>query len=149
MKKYWLLLLIVLFGFTLPEPTGYVVDNAKIITQQDFLQLNQLCKSAEPNAQIAVLTLSSTQPYSIEQYSIKLAEKWKVGYKGKDNGVILIVAKDDRKVRIEVGRGIEDKITDGEAGRIIQNDIIPLFKQGNYSQGILNGIIAIKKEVVK
>lgn len=145
MKKWWLFFLVFLVGFTLPEPTGYVVDNAKIISSQVFSQLEQICKSVEPNAQIAILTISSTQPYSIEQYSIKLAEKWKVGYAGKDNGVILIVAKDDRKVRIEIGRGVEDKITDAKAGRIIQNNIVPFFKQGNYSEGILNGTNAIKE----
>lgn len=156
MKKMIMFVMMLLMGVTLvtagmniPEPTGYVVDTINIITPSTKDAIELTCKNLDSIAQVAVLTVSSTYPYSIEEYSIKVAEKWKVGYVGKDNGVILIVVKNDRKVRIEVGRGVEDKITDATAGRIIANDIIPYFKNGNFSEGIAKGIYAIRKELVK
>ncbi len=139
----------VIAGMNLPEPTGYVVDTIGLLKPTTVSTITQLCKDLDSVAQVAVCVVNSTQPNDIEGYSIKLAEKWKVGYKGKDNGVILLLAKGDRKVRIEVGRGLEDKLTDAKAGQIINNIIIPYFKQGDWDGGILAGVQAIKKEVMK
>jgi len=131
----------------LPEASGYVVDTIGLLDNDTRAQIESICTNLDPIAQVAVCIVDTTYPLSIDEYSIKLAEKWKVGYKGKDNGIILILAKSDRKVRIEIGRGIEYKISDGRAGEILDNDIIPCFKQGEWSKGILSGIYAIEKRL--
>jgi len=133
----------------IPEATGYVVDTINLLNNSIKQEIETICKNLDSSAQMAVLIIDTSQPYSIEQYSIAVAEKWKVGYKGKDNGVILIVAKSDRKVRIEVGRGLEDRLNDATAGKIINNVIIPSFKAGDFNAGILNGVKAIQKEILK
>lgn len=91
-------------------------------------------------AQLAVLVLPSTKPETIEQYGIRLAEAWKLGRKGMDDGVILIVAKDDHKLRIEVGYGLEGNIPDAVASRIIEETMVPAFKADNFYQGINAGV---------
>jgi len=90
-----------------------------------------------------ILTVPSLEGETIEDYSIKVAEAWKIGQKGKDNGIIFTVAKQERKMRIEVGRGLEGKLTDLMAGRIIDLVITPLFKQGNYDEGFKAGVAAL------
>src|SRR5262252_7548238 len=96
-------------------------------------------------SQIAVLLLPSTQPETIEQYSIRVAEAWKIGRAKIDDGVIVVVAKDDRRLRIEVGRGLEGAITDGLAKRIINEVITPRFKAGDFYGGIAAGCDALIK----
>jgi uncharacterized protein len=140
-------LIVPAFALDLPEPTDYIVDTINLLKADTITTIKTVCKELDPKAQLAVVVVNSTQPYAIEQWSIKLAEKWKVGYKGKDNGVILILAKGDRKVRIEVGRGLESILTDAKAGRIINNVIIPYFKRGDWDGGLIAGIDAIKKEL--
>ena len=94
-------------------------------------------------AQIAVLLLATTQPETIEQFGIRLAEAWKIGHKGVDNGVIVIVAKNDRKMRIEVGYGLEGAIPDAIARRIIAERMAPAFKQGDFFGGLSAAIDAL------
>lgn len=132
---------------TIPEATGYVVDTLGLLDASTVAQLTGFCKSVEPNLQVAVLIVGSTQPWTIEQYGIKVAEKWKVGFKGKDNGVIVILAKNDRKIRIEVGRGAEAFLPDAKAGNIIHDVIAPRFRQGAWRDGMIAGLEAINKEV--
>src|SRR5499427_1926265 len=96
-------------------------------------------------SQIAVLLLPTTQPETIEQFSIRVAEAWKIGRARVDDGVILVVAKNDRKLRIEVGRGLEGAITDGLAKRIISEVITPRFKAGDFYGGIAAGCDALIK----
>ena len=91
-------------------------------------------------SQMAVLILPTTQPEEIEQFGIRLAEAWKIGRKGVDDGAILIVAKDDRRVRIEVGYGLEGVLTDIATKRIIEEDIVPRFKQGDFAGGVEAGM---------
>jgi uncharacterized protein len=91
-------------------------------------------------SQIAVLLIPTTQPEDIAQYGIRVADQWKIGREKADDGVILIVARDDRKVRIEVGYGLEGVIPDAVAKRIIEEDIVPRFKQGDFSGGIEAGV---------
>jgi len=90
--------------------------------------------------QLAVLLVPSTQPEPIEAYSIRVAEAWKIGRKGQDNGALLLVAKDDRKLRIEVGYGLEGVLTDATSRRIIAETITPLFRQGQFAAGINAGV---------
>lgn len=92
------------------------------------------------SSQIAVLIISTTGEESIEEFSIRVAEHWKIGSAENDDGVILLVAKNDRKLRIEVGYGLENIITDAEAGYIIDEIILPNFKNGDFNKGINNGI---------
>ncbi len=95
---------------------------------------------AKKGSQVAVLMLPSTQPEEIEQYGIRVAEAWKLGRKGVDDGAILIVAKDDRRVRIEVGYGLEGALPDAIASRIIAETVTPRFKLGDYDGGVEAGI---------
>ncbi len=95
---------------------------------------------ARKGSQLAVLIVPTTQPEEIEQYGIRVAEAWKLGRKGVDDGAILLVAKDDRRVRIEVGQGLEGPLPDAIANRIITETITPHFKQGDYDGGVEAGI---------
>ncbi|MEW6313506.1 MAG: YgcG family protein [Pseudomonadota bacterium] len=95
---------------------------------------------ARKGAQLAVLIVPTTQPETIEQYGIRVAEQWKLGRKGVDDGALLLVAKDDRALRIEVGYGLEGVLPDAVAKRIIAETIVPYFKQGDYYDGIRAGV---------
>jgi uncharacterized protein len=90
-----------------------------------------------------VLTVASLEGESIEEYSIRVVDSWKLGQKGKDNGVLLLVARDDRKVRIEVGRGLEGDLPDITCGSIIRKQVLPRFKEGDYDAGVIDGVQAI------
>ncbi len=133
-----------------PPLKSHVNDYAGMLDRQTVQQLEGELTEFEKSdsTQIVVLTIPSLQGESLEEFSIKVAEAWKVGWKGVDNGVILLVVKNDRKVRIEVGRGLEGKLTDLVAGRIVRNNIIPRFKSGDFSGGVTEGVRAIE-EVVK
>lgn len=126
---------------TYPKLTGRVVDNAHLLDGSTQKQLNQLLadhESATSN-QVVVVTLTDLQGYPIEDFGYQLGRHWGIGQKDKDNGVLLLVAPNERKVRIEVGYGLEGVLTDVYANAIIQQDILPFFKENNYSQGILHG----------
>lgn len=98
---------------------------------------------AQKGAQIAVLMVPTVQPESIEQYAVRAFEQWKLGRKGVDDGVLLVIAKDDRKLRIEVGYGLEGALTDATAKRIISDDIVPHFKRGDFAAGVVAGVSRI------
>jgi uncharacterized protein len=98
-------------------------------------------------SQIAVLIVPTTQPEEIEQYAIRVADKWRIGRKGIDDGAIVVVALNDRRVRIEVGYGIEGALPDATANRIIQLDIVPQFKRGDYYGGITTGVDRIMRAI--
>ncbi|MBX9904999.1 MAG: YgcG family protein [Burkholderiales bacterium] len=98
---------------------------------------------AKKGAQIAVLMLPTVQPETIEQYAVRAFEKWKPGRKRIDDGVLLVIAKDDRKLRIEVGYGLEGALTDATAKRIISDDIVPQFKRGDFTAGVVAGVSRI------
>ncbi len=102
---------------------------------------------ADKGSQLAVLIVPSTQPETIEQYGIRVGEQWKLGRKGVDDGAILIVAKDDRRLRIEVGYGLEGALNDATTKRIISETITPHFKQGRFYEGIDAGVDQILKVV--
>ena len=132
-----------------PEPTNYVVDAAGALSQATIDSLNAELKTFDGKAQIAVAVVKTTAPFTIEEYGIKLAEKWKVGYQGKDNGIIIILATEDRKVRIEVGKGLEGDIPDAVAGRIIDEAMIPSLKISNWDAAIVYGVQALKIKLTK
>lgn len=128
-----------------PQLKGRVNDYANMISPQVRSQLENELKNFEKtdSTQIVVLTVESLEGDALEDFSIRVAEKWKIGQKGKDNGAILIVAKKDRKTRIEAGRGLEGKLTDLTAGRIVQLVINPQFKRGDFDAGFSAGIRAM------
>lgn len=129
----------------LPALRGHVNDYAALLSPQRAAALETALSDFErsDSTQIVVLTIPDLGGEDIESFSIKVAEAWKIGQKGVDNGVILIVAKAERKVRIEVGQGLEGKLTDLVSGRIIRGDISPRFKAGDFDGGIVAGVNAI------
>jgi uncharacterized protein len=128
-------------GPTFPPLTGRVVDDAHLLTPADKASIESDLKALEDKSsdQVVVYTTNSLQGYPIEDYGYQLGRAWGIGQKGTNNGVILIVAPQDRKVRIEVGRGLEPQLTDLLTSQIIQNRILPRFKRGEFSAGIKAG----------
>ena len=150
MRKLFFLLLIFLtlslFADDVPGYSSYVNDYAVVITEKDKASMESVAKEVEEKtgAQIAVLTVKSMAPYtSIDDFSMAVAEKWKVGEKGKDTGIIIVLAMEERKVRIEVGYGLEGIFNDAKAGRILDNTIIPYFRGGDFSAGLRRGVFKI------
>ena len=125
-----------------PPLTGRVVDQTGTLSSGDIAALTQTLRDfeARKGSQVAVLIVPTTAPETIEQYSIRVAEAWKVGRKKIDDGAILVVAKDDRKLRIEVGYGLEGSLNDVTSKRIIDEIITPKFRSGDFSGGISAGI---------
>lgn len=126
----------------IPPLTGHVTDLTGTLTAQQKSALEQTLTEFEQRkgSQIAVLMLPSTKPEVIEQYSIRVADKWKIGRKNVDDGIILIIAKDDHRVRIEVGRGLEGAVPDIIASRIVREIIGPHFVAGDFYTGIDEGV---------
>ena len=134
-------------GFTLDVPPlkGRVNDYAGMMspaTERLLEATLQRFEEAE-STQLVVLTIPTLAGDALEDFSIRVAEQWKIGRKERDNGVILVVAKAERKLRIEVGYGLEGRLTDAVSGRIIRNVIVPEFKAGRFEQGIVNGVNAM------
>ena len=126
---------------TVPQLTGRVVDRTGTLSSSDIAALSQKLGDfeARKGSQIAVLIVPTTNPESIEQFSIRVAEAWKVGRKKVDDGAILVVAKNDRHLRIEVGYGLEGALTDVTSRRIIDEVITPKFREGDFAGGISAG----------
>lgn len=129
----------------IPVLTQRVTDLTATLSPEQRSQLDARLAAfeREKGAQIAVLIVPSTQPEAIEQYSIRVAEQWKLGRKGVDDGVLLLVAKQDKKLRIEVGYGLEGALNDATAKRIIAESITPRFKEGKFYEGIDAGLTRI------
>ena len=122
----------------IPALKSLVTDLTSTLSAADMAQLNAKLKAfeVEKGSQIAVLIVPTTQPEDIAQYSIRVADAWKIGRKKQDDGILILVAKDDHKMRIEVGRGLEGAIPDLYAKRIITEEMSPRFKQGDFFGGI-------------
>jgi uncharacterized protein len=125
-----------------PPLSGRVVDQTGTLSSSDIASLTQVLRDLETRkgSQVAVLIVPTTEPESIEQYSIRVAEAWKIGRKKIDDGALLLVAKNDRKLRIEVGYGLEGALNDASAKRIIDETITPRFRSGDFAGGISNGV---------
>ena len=132
-----------------PPLTGRVVDQTGTLSVGDIASLDRTLRDfeAKKGSQIAVLIVPTTQPETIEQYSIRVAEAWKIGRKKIDDGAILVVAKNDRKLRIEVGYGLEGALTDVTTRRIIDEVITPKFRSGDFAGGISDGVDGILRVV--
>jgi uncharacterized protein len=129
----------------IPVPLGYVSDYGNMISPPAEADLAAKLKNFEEtdSTQLVILTVASLEGESLEDYSIRVAEAWKIGQKGKDNGILFLVSREDRKMRIEVGRGLEGKLTDLTAGRIIDLVIKPKFKAEDYDGGFTAGVSAL------
>jgi uncharacterized protein len=132
-------------NLAIPALTGRVVDQANILSAADESRLDAKSQSLETKTsiQLVVVTLRGLQDRTIEDWGLTLGRTWGIGQKGKDNGVLLIVAPNDRELRIEVGYGLEGTLPDATADAIIRNVIIPRFKAGNMAGGISDGADAI------
>jgi uncharacterized protein len=129
-----------------PALTGRIVDEAGLLTPEDEAELTATLQSLEGTSsdQLAIVTLNSLQGFPIEDFGYKLGRHWGIGQAGKDNGVLLIVAPNERKVRIEVGKRLEPLLTDAMSRIIIENAILPGFRRGDFAGGIRAGVRDIK-----
>src|SRR5437763_6066664 len=125
-----------------PPLSGRVVDQTGTLGSNDIASLTETLKNLETRkgSQIAVLIVPTTDGEAIEQFSLRVAEAWKVGRKKIDDGALLVIAKNDRHLRIEVGYGLEGALTDVTSKRIIDEDITPKFKAGDFAGGISAGV---------
>ena len=132
-----------------PELTGRVVDRTGTLSSGDIAALSQKLSDFEKRkgSQIAVLIVPTTDPETIDQFSIRVAEAWKIGRKKVDDGAILVVAKNDHHLRIEVGYGLEGALTDVTSRRIIDEVITPKFRTGDFAGGIADGVDRIVRIV--
>ena len=132
----------------IPKLAARVTDETGTLSASERQALEAKLADWEKNTgnQLVVLLVPSTKPEPIEAYSIRVAEAWKIGRKGQDNGALFVVAKNDRKMRIEVGYGLEGVLTDVTSHRIITETVAPLFQQNRFAEGIdagVDGIIAV------
>ncbi|MHB1024476.1 MAG: TPM domain-containing protein [Desulfobacteria bacterium] len=141
----------VVAGAQVPVPPmgSRVTDQTATLTDEQKSALEQTLRSFEERkgSQVAVLIVPSTAPETIEQYALRVAEQWKPGRKNIDDGALLVVAKDDRTVRIEVGYGLEGALTDADSKRIISEIIVPRFRQGDFYGGIVAGVDRILRVI--
>jgi len=156
MRKRLLILLLGLLvvpatvsALDVPPLRGRVTDLAGMISPQVELRLEQMLADFErsDSTQVAILTVATLEGESLEEYALKVASSWRLGQAQHDNGALLLVAKQERKIRIEVGYGLEGRLTDLLAGRIVDYEIAPRFKQGDLDGGFLAGTAAIIEAV--
>lgn len=132
-------------ALTFPTLSGRVVDDGHLLDPATQQQLSQTLAAHEKatGEQVVVVTVPDLQGATIEDFGYQLGRAWGIGQKDQNNGALLIVARDDRKLRIEVGYGLEDRLTDAQSSVIINQIITPAFKTGNFSQGISEGVAAM------
>jgi uncharacterized protein len=128
-----------------PKPTGYVNDYAGVIQAGTRTKLEGVLQGVEKKTgvEIAVVTIPSLEERPIEDYAVDLYQQWGIGKKGKDEGALILVAPHEKRVRIEVGYGLEGALNDAQAGRIIRDLMIPYFKEGDFTRGIVIGAQAV------
>ncbi len=130
-----------------PRQTGWVVDKAQLFSSSEERRLAvalQELKAAESGAQMAVLTVPTLKGDSLELFSIRVVEEWKLGKKDIDNGLLLLIVRDDRKIRIEVGYGLEGKLNDARCGDIIRS-MGPFFRERRFADGALSAVGQIQQ----
>jgi uncharacterized protein len=134
--------------FKVPALTGAVVDDAGVLNSQTTAALEQALHALhdQGGSQINVLTVPSLEGLEIEQASIKVVDAWKLGGRKQDNGVLFLIAPKERKMRIEVGQGLEGQLTDVDSKRIIEDAVKPLFKTGDYNSGTIVGVYQIARK---
>ncbi|MBO5137851.1 MAG: TPM domain-containing protein [Spirochaetaceae bacterium] len=137
-----LLSLFPVYSLDVPSWTGPIKDSGEVLSEEQESELEKFLTDVNTNTgiQMAVLTIPSLEGTAIEDYSIKVARDWKLGQAETDSGALLVVAVEDRELRIEVGYGLEPSLTDAKCGLIIRNVITPHFRNGDYGTGITEGI---------
>lgn len=150
MRRFLLSLVVLLFVLPIkardvPFLGGRVNDTAGMLSGPALQELETMLKMHEDSTsnQVVILTVASLEGEVLEEYSFRVAETWALGQADKDNGVLILVARDDRKVRIEVGSGLEGDLTDALSGRIIRNEIVPRFRDGDFDAGLVEGTKAV------
>ena len=135
------------YALDIPFLSGHVNDTAHMLSQETVTDLERMLNAYEDSTtnQIVLLTIASLEGESLEDFSLRVAETWKLGKKDVDNGILLLVARDDRELRIEVGYGLEASVTDAVGSMIISGIITPRFKQGDFEGGIREGLLALIK----
>ncbi len=156
MRKVCILLIFLIIPFfvyagDIPQSSGWVNDFAGVINPEYKEKLNSLIEELEQktSAEIAVVTVDSIAPYDEKEYARRLFDNWKPGKKGKDNGVLVLLAVKERRWRIETGYGVEGILPDGLCGDIGRNYMVPFFKQAKYGQGLYQAVIKIAQEIGK
>ena len=158
MRQLILYLLIILLAMSnvfaavnLPRPGHYVQDYANVISNSDEHSLNGILQELEQKtgSQYVVLAVQTTGGIPIEQFAIELAEKWRLGQAGKDNGMLFVIAAKDKKYRFEVGYGLESFITDLYCGRVGREILVPYLKRGDYSKGIYEVNLQIVRRIAE
>lgn len=136
---------------TLPRPKGYVSDYVGVLDRDTQLRLENLISELDrkTGAQIAVIVVRSTKPLTAFDYAMKIAEAWRPGDRRKDNGVVFLVATDDREMFILTGYGVEHILPDGKVGEIRDRLILPHFRRGDYAQGIWFGTLEIARIIAR
>ncbi len=134
---------------TFPPLDGRVVDGARLLSPAKEQEITAKLEALERDTtdQVVVVTVPSLQGHEIEDYGYQLGRAWGIGREDKDNGVLLLIAPDEKKVRIEVGYGLEPVLTDAMSALVIQNAILPSFRQGYYERGITQGVDAIDDQL--
>ncbi len=148
MRNFLLISFFICLGFiahaevAVPSLNSRVTDLTKTLTAEQTAHIDEKLATLEKTkgSQVSILIILTTEPETIEDFSFRVVDKWKLGRKNIDDGILLTIAKNDRKIRIEVGDGLEGVITDVSAGRIINEYITPEFRQGRFYEGILAGI---------
>jgi uncharacterized protein len=131
----------------IPKWTGYVSDFAGVLDKSSISDMTRTITSVKDTVEIAVVTVPELQGYDVADFTHKLATTWGVGKKGKDNGIVILIAVKERKVRIEVGYGMEATIPDSIAKRIIEQDMKPYLKKNDFGKGLKAGVDAIIKRI--
>ncbi len=128
--------------YSLPKATGFVNDNAQMLTSQTKQNLENKLSLFEASTtnEITVVTIKSLEGDTVENFAVKLFEEWKIGKAKQDNGILFLISRDDHKMRIEVGYGLEGALPDAKSSRILNQVVTPLFKEGSYDEGILRGV---------
>jgi len=149
MKHILVLLLLILFpisafaGLNLPNASAYVNDYAGILNNKPLLEKQIIDFEKQTSNEISIITVKTLQGTTIEDYAVRLFAKWKIGKSDKDNGVLILIAPNERKVRIEVGYGLEGVLPDSATSSIIRNEMLPYFKKGDYQTGVGKGLLSV------
>lgn len=132
-----------------PTLSAHVTDTLGVLppTRRDALEARLIALEKEKGAQVAVLVVSTTKPEAVEAYALRVAEAWRLGRKGVDDGILFLIARDDRRLRIEVGRGLEGAVPDAVAKRIVADVVAPHLRGGDFAGGIEAGVEAIAARI--
>lgn len=139
------------FAGHIPAPIGYVNDFIGVLQadERESLETDLAGYQETTGNEIVIALIKSLDGDSVENFAVRTFEEWKIGKKGKDNGILFLAAIDDRKMRIEVGYGLEPYLTDGEAGELLRTAVTPAFRAGKYGEGIAKALVGIKEELAK